>query len=534
RLASTPTAVSTLAADLAASVATRFLSTPLAPDGKPFPFGAVSIEVDRLATRSHRLLPDPDCALCGELPDDAPPDNAPLFAAPKFAPDSLRGRDLVADLPELTSQYVDPECGVVRELRFVALGTFPTVEAPVGLPGRHRPEGGYGRSFDLRSGEATALAECLERAGGYHPSARRTVVRGSYDELRPDALDPKSLGVYPNDRYADPEFRFQRYADDLELAWVWGYSFRREQPVLVPQSVAYYGTTQAQHGRDQPFVHEVSNGCAIGSSLSEAVLHGLLEVAERDGFLLTWFTRLPVRRLDPTTVPGHVLPLMLERLRYATGYGVEVFDTTMEQGVPAFWAMARDLSGQSDRPATISTGAAHLNPVRAVINAVHELAPMIDALPGSYRDRRPLVERMVDDPELVVEMSHHVLLYGHPATLPRFSFLFQRPMEPYQDLAGSWSWPTFHDIADDARHLVERYLDSGLDVVVVDQTGSEQQAGGFRCVKVLVPGTIPMTFGHRFRRVDGLPRLLSVPALLGYRADPLDPADLNPDPHPFP
>jgi ribosomal protein S12 methylthiotransferase accessory factor len=380
----------------------------------------------------------------------------------------------------------------------------------------------------------TALAECLERAGGYHPSAHRSVIRGSYHELRSDALDPRSLGVYPEDRYTDPGFRFQRYSDDLDLAWVWGYSFARAQPILVPESVAYYGTTQAREGRNRPFVHEVSNGCAIGSCYSEAVLHGLLEVAERDGFLLTWFSRLPVRRIDPTTVPNQVLRLMLERLRSATGYRVELFDTTMEQGIPAFWVMARDISGRPDRPATISTGAAHLDPIKAMISAVHELAPMIDALPGAYRDRRELVDRMVTDSDLVDEMSHHILLYAHPATFPRFSFLFDRPPERYQDLAESWSWPKYDDIADDVRHLVDRYLKSNLDVVVVDQTGAEQSAGGFSCVKVLVPGTIPMTFGHRYRRVDGLPRLLTVPAELGYRSDGLYPVDLNPYPHPFP
>ncbi|MET9239213.1 hypothetical protein [Nonomuraea sp. NPDC003709] len=43
-----------------------------------------------------------------------------------------------------------------------------------------------------------------------------------------------------------------------------------------------------------------------------------------------------------------------------------------------------------------------------------------------------------------------------------------------------------------------------------------------------------MTFGHRNRRVRGLTRPLELPYRLGHRTAPLTPADLNPDPHPFP
>ncbi|WP_345153771.1 hypothetical protein [Nonomuraea rubra] len=33
--------------------------------------------------------------------------------------------------------------------------------------------------------------------------------------------------------------------------------------------------------------------------------------------------------------------------------------------------------------------------------------------------------------------------------------------------------------------------------------------------KVIVPGTVSMTFGHRYRRVHGLPRLPGLPRVLG-------------------
>ncbi|HET9256140.1 MAG TPA: YcaO-like family protein, partial [Pseudonocardiaceae bacterium] len=90
------------------------------------------------------------------------------------------------------------------------------------------------------------------------------------------------------------------------------------------------------------------------------------------------------------------------------------------------------------------------------------------------------------------------------------------------------------DLATDLTTAIGRYLARGLDVIVVDQTSPEHTRGGFRCAKVIVPGALPMTFGHRYRRVDGLPRLYSVPRLLGYRDHDLRPEEVNPHPHPFP
>jgi ribosomal protein S12 methylthiotransferase accessory factor len=50
---------------------------------------------------------------------------------------------------------------------------------------------------------------------------------------------------------------------------------------------------------------------------------------------------------------------------------------------------------------------------------------------------------------------------------------------------------------------------------------------------VLIPGTLPLTYGHRRRRLRNLPRLLTLPHRLGHIDAPLSPADVNQLPHPF-
>ena len=67
-------------------------------------------------------------------------------------------------------------------------------------------------------------------------------------------------------------------------------------------------------------MYETSNGCAIGGSLEEAIFHGILEIVERDAFLLTWYAKLPLPRLDLSSANDTELQLMIQRLRTITGY----------------------------------------------------------------------------------------------------------------------------------------------------------------------------------------------------------------------
>ena len=170
--------------------------------------------------------------------------------------------------------------------------------------------------------------------------------------------------------------------------------------------------------------------------------------------------------------------------------------------------------------------------------ALGELALVVEHLTQAYPQRLADAAAMVADAGLVRAMEDHALLYCHPDTLPRWEFLLGGPGAPapartFAESFGRRPEPA-DDLLDDLLGLVDGYLRTGLDVIVVDQTGPEQRAAGLVAVKVIVPGTLPITFGHANRRVHGLPRVRTVPVLLGHRTEPLAEGDLNPFPHPFP
>jgi ribosomal protein S12 methylthiotransferase accessory factor len=493
----------------------------------------VAIDLAELAVSRHRFLPDPGCPECGGLPPDSPDGARILLRSwPKSDPHTFRVRDLSSDGLDLMATYVDGAAGLIREVRTEPSRTFVRAVAPLSSRTSNESQHGWGRTLNARTARLTAVLESLERFAGVEPRGKRTTVHGSYRDLAPRAIDPRRLGLYPDDWYDRPDFPFARFHDGLELSWVWGFSFENREPVLVPERHAYYSLPQSAGPR---LSYEISNGCALGGSLEEAILHGLLEVAERDAFLMTWYGRMPVPRLDLRTARDRTVPLMAESLSRQTGYDIAVFSTTLEQGIPCFWAMGIDRIGDPTRARAMCVGGAALRAENGIVNLLHELAHGLDHAGFATPDERERAARMVADPARVTAMGDHAMVYFHDAAFDRFDFLLSGS-EPggFDDLADTWHWPELTDLRDDLRELMARYLDRGLDIIVVDQTAPEHRTGGLSCVKVIVPGALPMTFGHENRRIHGLPRLYTVPAELGFRDRILTPADINPHPHPFP
>ncbi|MFI6044161.1 TOMM precursor leader peptide-binding protein [Nocardia sp. NPDC051321] len=483
-----------------------------------------SLDLATAVTSNHVILADPLCPDCAELPDDDP-DLARIRLAPNSKPEpgQLRLRDLTADLPELQRTYVDADTGMVRAITTWTTATCPISKAEIESEQAPASSHGYGRGFGVDATKAAAVAEALERLGGQRPRARRTVVRAAYSDIVDKAVDPRTFGLYSDERYDTPGFWFHRYHPDLEIPWVWGYSCTRAAPVLVPECLAYYGV----HGRR--FVYETSNGCAVGSSVVEAALHGLLEVTERDAFLLTWYARLPVPRVDLNSASDRRIPLLADLVAHEFGYEVAAFDCTTETGIPAYWLMAVDKTPDAGRPRVLCGAAAHMLPERAMLSGIQEMLTMLEGFVARYDPDS--ARRMVVDDTAVGDMDDHSTLYGHSDAFARFDFLpFDGPQRPIPHPA----WPESIDLTWDLLQLIERYNGSGLDVLVVDQTSSEHRAGGLACAKVLVPGTLPMTFGHRNRRDHGLPRICTAPRVLGYAEHDLAPDEVNPYPHPFP
>ena len=510
----------------------------------------LDLDLDTLHYQRHRFLPEPECPACGSmLPDTPEAATIMLQSRLKLSPSTYRIRKLSAHAKEIFETYVDVKTGLVPALVKDPNYSIAMTTAWIGISDGgegHSQMSGTGRTLSYEQSQLAAIAEALERYGGQRPKTKRTTVEATYRELGEQALDPTTLGLHTAEQYRLLGFRYIPYHPDQLCSWVWGYSFQREAPILVPKHVGYYGWLRlgakpADGGTSSPeqsaFVYEISNGCALGNCLEEAIFYGILEVAERDAFLMTWYAQLSVPRLDPRSATNPEVSLMLENIESASGYTIHVFNTTLDHGVPCCWVMAVDEQERDGMPKALCAAGSHPNPELAVINALQELEMMVKRPFDDFQTSREKALDMLIDPLSVTEMEHHSLLYYLPEAFERLSFLYDSPGIPqtFQEaFSDFYNYEPTLDLRDDLTALIDHYALCGIDIIVVDQTTPEHAAQDFHCAKVIMPGLLPMTFGHQHRRNTGFQRLYHLPAQLGYREGPLTDADINPHPHPFP
>ncbi|MFE9281952.1 YcaO-like family protein [Nocardiopsis alba] len=487
----------------------------------------------------HRFVPHPHCDHCPRNGDESAvaDDTDPLgleTPAPTVG-DSLRVRRM--DREVLRERLLDFRFGPAAHMYRDEESPLALVTCETVAPGRTSREGGYGRSTRFTDSEVPALLEGVERVTGGRRLSRTPTVRGSYAELASDAVDPALLGLHEEEWYGHPSFDPIPYTPATPTTWVWGWSTRERRRVLVPEHVAYWHAGP----REERFLYESSNGCAVGGSPAEAVLYGLFEVVERDAFLLTWYSRTRPRRIEGVDDPdlNHLTDLITER-----GLELSLLDITSDLGVPTVLAMVTAEEGavrEGLAPALSLATGTHLDPRRALMAAVEETATNALMYPKWVRMRESVsVERcrpMLDDFTLIRTLEDHTGVFGLWEARPMWEFL-RRPAGVVgmdELVAGRPSSFAGADLAAVLRERLAAVHALGLDVIVVDQSGAPYtEAVGAHSVKVIVPGALPMTFGHTHLRIRSLERLTRASDLIEGGIPWETPGEVYPIPHPFP
>lgn len=514
--------------ELYAVVADDLAEHPLAP-GELVAAGTGGV-------RRHRVVRAFNCPICAPAPeplDYRVPTPPAMPDAPASDDDPTRGRagDALLRPSALRQRLVDARFGPVLQVMRDESAAFAMSNAV--LP--ESPAMGYGRADTFARSEPVAILEAYERLGGF-PHHGRVLQGVPYAQIANLALDPATLGGYTDEQLAHPLSRVLPYSPDTPLDWVWAHELLSDRPVLVPAEAGFF-RYDYQHGLDRhsarrdpspprrrQHIVESSSGCALGGSLAEATLHSLFELAERDAFLIAWHRAVPLPEIDPATVTDPLSLRLLDRIR-AAGYEPHLLVATCDIDVPVVWGMA--LHGTGGFPATWSAAGTGVDGESAVRAALWELTQLVTSPIDYDRDR---AARMLADPWLIDDIEDHIQVYNLPETLPRVSAVLGGPRVTLPDAFPNWPDDLRRAAGGRVRgaldHVRDKYVAAGLDTIaVVDQSTRDHADLGLAVAKAVVPGIVPMCFGHAQQRLSGLPRLTA--ALFGQGTAPYDP-------HPFP
>ncbi|MDD2338760.1 MAG: YcaO-related McrA-glycine thioamidation protein [Methanosarcina sp.] len=159
------------------------------------------------------------------------------------------------------------------------------------------------------------------------------------------------------------------YLPQSLLEWVGAYDLMNKEEVFVSANSVYHPYDSP--GRCQKLFLSNTNGLASGNVFEEAVLHGLLEVIERDAISIAQFSRNLGKEIVLTEEDGYLYELA-SKFKDA-GIELKVWLVPTDTGIPTVIAATDDVKLKD--PALLVMGAgSHLKPEIAVARAITEAA----------------------------------------------------------------------------------------------------------------------------------------------------------------
>lgn len=408
---------------------------------------------------------------------------------------------------------VSPFVGVVRGMQDVLAGPedvrLATAWCESAFP--HALVGG-GSGPTVQDARAAAIGEAVERYSACIVDPDACVV-ASARELGDRAVDPARFALFSETQYRTAGFPYVRFDRDTQVAWIEGFSLPEGRPAWLPAQLVHL----AGHESEQPLCRTTSSGLACHASVGDATVAALLELLERDAFMITWKARLSWPLLD---WGGHERLTEFERafLR-PTGLQWRAIDLSAFWDIPIVAAVVR--GGD-----TLGVGAAAAVTVeRAVTKALDEAA-RVRTWARALRAHGQ-VAPFADEIE---EFDDHVHFYADPRNASRVRFLDgsqrRRRVESVPAIRGTTTEARIERIC---RRLARRRITA----YAVDVTAPDVREAGLAVVRVIAPELCALDVEHSARLLGG-DRLYDEPLRLGVRERRLTEADINPDPHPFP
>lgn len=467
-----------------------------------------SVDPPRWMSVDHAVVRRPQCPACG-LGGEAPEARARPVALSERVPAAGGLRAVSADATfERFRHHVSPVSGLVAALApsggvraprhaYAAGALTVRFHGPASEKGHPNLAGGKGT--DDLSARTGALCEALERHSGEF-SGDEPRRRAALSEVGDAAIHPNSCMLFSAEQYRRRDelnarggsgrtYVPEAFDEHAPVDWtpLWSLTGARER--LLPTAYCFYHAHVPGHGACPPD----SNGNAAGTTVEEAILHGMLELVERDQVAIWWYNRALRPGLD---LESFVTPWLASLRATLEGEGRELWalDLTADLGIPVVAALAT----RADGDGVVMGLGAHTEMRGALTRAVSELVQLDLGAPAAGLGTGPT--EAVDD-------AAGAYLHPDPDAPPT--------------TADAYGPRTEVDIRHELDRCVTAVESLGLEVLVLDQTRPDV---GLPVVKVVVPGL--RHFWPRF--APG--RLYSVPVELGWRDAPLTEDELNPQP----
>jgi ribosomal protein S12 methylthiotransferase accessory factor len=199
--------------------------------------------------------------------------------------------------------------------------------------------------------------------------------------------------LFSEQQYAERERRnagadgFTRIPKPLHekerLWWSKMWSLPDQKTKFCPTAYLYFHSEALQDPTGASTCIPDSNGVATGSTYTEAVLQGLLELIERDAVALWWYPRTAVPRVRLESFASEFLDHCVHYHR-KIGRELWVLDVTSDLGIPTFVGLSRKRLGEQQ---ILMGFGAHVDARIAIVRAVAECNQLLSGVEAQLKSQ---------------------------------------------------------------------------------------------------------------------------------------------------
>ena len=354
-----------------------------------------------------------------------------------------------------------------------------SIKSEDALEARPTREGACGVSFDPSVSLMKAAGEAAERFSLERVS-HLNFSNGRFSDESP-SLSPNEFRFFSKEQFTNEDFKCFDWENEARFLWTPGKNLLTGMDVNLPAQLVYLHLNPHHHKSEPALFPATTTGAACGQTPDESCLSAMLELLERDAFMVHYLSRTNGTRIDLTSSP--VLSEVEDYIRRFR-LNLSVYWLGTDFPVCPVLALITDVFQDGSPSPWLAAGLkCSLDPTRSILGAIEEACQVRIYV-------RALLEKMFNNggalpsEDATDVISDRALYWNRPERMRDIDFLTtSTKVMPFGEL------PSF--AGSSAKQTLDRLLNfcsnSGHSVYASDVTAPEVQAHGLTVTRAIMP-----------------------------------------------
>lgn len=353
--------------------------------------------------------------------------------------------------------------------------------------------------------ETKSIMESLERfACGQIDESY--LIKSSMKQINKNVIDPTRLIKYSKFQHKSFYFPFKKFSPTKIYYWKKVTSLLTNRESYLPIDCIYYPITTRL--ASTLFTFSNSSGVAAGFNNAGILKRAILEIIERDAFMITWINRLKMPRINKDALDAEIKKRVREM--ELKRFKIEIINLTLDT-IPVILICAI-----SNKPPSLIMGAGadfsiHIALEKALSEVEMGVFWELRKEAGIKKKIPPNKVRSVDD---------HVLFYKSLKNIDAIKFLWSGKNTDLNHFSKFKSMSS----------LIKYLHQSGHEIFYADLTPQSFKNTDVKVYRAIISSFIPISFGYGLEPLD-MERLKNIPDKLKLKSNMWKNIPL---PHPFP